>query len=205
MATSFYTDAENSRLTELYQHPERASLLRRDMSESAIEPIKGLTRASVYHDSEAMHLVRCAQEERLTMALKAVFENYNVWDGGLNRGRMNKVRFHKLFRCAISGMKGLVSALSERSLTHVVWRVQHAHQDTLEKHPAGCSCLQGHRTEMRSGLLFGRDRFSVPAHQTRVPGLNQLRQLHGRVSVPWQSPPCQHWHRSFSSITGSHP
>jgi hypothetical protein len=47
-----------------------------------------------------MHLVRTAQEEKLTMALKYVFELFNCWEGGVNRSRMSKIRFHKVLRYA---------------------------------------------------------------------------------------------------------
>lgn len=54
----------------------------------------------VLDDADAMWEARCAQEEKLTMALKYSFEQFNLYEGGVNRSRMDKMRFHKVMRCA---------------------------------------------------------------------------------------------------------
>ena len=102
MARSFYDDVGNKRVTDVIQDPTKASLLR---------PVPGcphsgrhrkgreVNHSTVLQDSEAMHTVRTAAEEALTMALKFVFEQYNKWEGGVNSSRMDKMRFHKVFRC----------------------------------------------------------------------------------------------------------
>lgn len=59
-----------------------------------------LQRSLVLGDADAMWEARCAQEEKLTMALKYAFEQYNIWEGGMDRSRMDKMRFHKVMRCA---------------------------------------------------------------------------------------------------------
>jgi hypothetical protein len=103
LARSFYDDAQNKRLIEVQSDPARACLLRADCeSDPAIDSNhQGVVdRVAVFRDSEAMHLVRTAQEEKLTMALKYVFELFNCWDGGVNRSRMSKIRFHKVLRYA---------------------------------------------------------------------------------------------------------
>ena len=113
MARSFYDDAENRRIVEIHENPTGASLLRSvvaDAVRASMAPVaapsppavesRGANRSAVLSDSEAMHKVRMAQEEKLTMALKYVFELYNRWEGGVNRSRMCKMRFHKVLRCA---------------------------------------------------------------------------------------------------------
>ena len=110
MSRSLYADAENQRVVQVQQHPAEASILRRNASpgsstaaprpRSAHSPSRGPDRSAVLRDAEAMHTVRTAQEEKLTMALKSCFELYNRWEGGVNRGRMDKMRFQKVLRCA---------------------------------------------------------------------------------------------------------
>lgn len=101
---SFYDDADNQRLAEVQQEPALASLLQpREPSGRSHSPAAAggrLDRAAVFRDSLAMHKVREAPEEKLTMALKYVFELFNCCDGGVNRSRMNKIRFQKVLRCA---------------------------------------------------------------------------------------------------------
>ena len=55
-------------------------------------------RAAVLDDAAAMWEVANAKEESLTVALKYTFEQYNTWEGGVNRSRMDKIRFHKVLR-----------------------------------------------------------------------------------------------------------
>jgi hypothetical protein len=99
MARSFYDSSENKRVTEVVENPNRASLLRELPDSPKHCHGKGMNRSAVLHDSEAMHRVRLAAEEKLTMALKYVFGLYNKWEGGVNSSRMDKMRFHKVFRC----------------------------------------------------------------------------------------------------------
>lgn len=95
MARSFYDDPINARVTTVIKNPHQASLLLRASQKS--QHISS-TRTAVLQDSEAMHCVRLAQEEKLTMALKYVFEQFNKWEGGVNSSRMDKIRFHKVLR-----------------------------------------------------------------------------------------------------------
>lgn len=99
MARSFYDDPSNARVTAVISSPAKASLLRR-VTDTVQR--SGASRTSVLQDSDAMHCVRLAQEEKLTMALKYVFEQYNRWEGGVNSSRMDKIRFHKVLRCVIT-------------------------------------------------------------------------------------------------------
>jgi hypothetical protein len=104
LARSFYDDNQNKRLVEVQTDPAQASLLRTTGESSAVKDgnhQRVVDRSAVFRDSEAMHLVRTAQEEKLTMALKYVFELFNCWDGGVNRSRMNKIRFAKVLRYAL--------------------------------------------------------------------------------------------------------
>lgn len=103
MARSFYDDASNQRVTDVIQDPKKASLLRPESGHHNSNMHRGheVNRAAVLQDSEAMHTVRTAAEEALTMALKFVFEKYNRWEGGVNCSRMDKMRFHKVFRYAL--------------------------------------------------------------------------------------------------------
>lgn len=100
---SFYDDEANQRLADVQREPEQASLLQpREPSIRSRSPSASaghVDRAAVYRDSLSMHKVREAPEEKLTMALKYVFELFNRWEGGVNRSRMNKIRFHKVLRC----------------------------------------------------------------------------------------------------------
>lgn len=99
MARSFYDDPENARVTAVTQNPGTATLLKRDTD--MLRQGRSGSRMAVLQDSEAMHCVRLAQEEQLTLALKYVFEQYNKWEGGVNSSRMDKMRFHKVLRCAL--------------------------------------------------------------------------------------------------------
>lgn len=103
MARSFYDDVGNKRVTDVIRDPTKASLLRPEPGfVQSAKHRRGheVNRPTVLQDSEAMHTVRTAAEESLTMALKYVFEQYNKWEGGVNSSRMDKMRFHKVFRCA---------------------------------------------------------------------------------------------------------
>lgn len=115
MARSFYDDPENSRVTAVIASPCKATLLRRAAGTTRRS---GASRTAVFQDSEAMHCVRLAKEERLTMALKYVFEQFNKWEGGVNSSRMDKMRFHKVLRC------GMVSATIHRQPSRNLSRMQ---------------------------------------------------------------------------------
>jgi hypothetical protein len=106
LARSFYDDSANQRVVEVIQDPTKATLLRHASGDALracphAAKNRSMDRSEVLHDSEAMHTVRTAAEEALTMALKFVFEQYNKWEGGVNSSRMDKMRFHKVFRCAV--------------------------------------------------------------------------------------------------------
>lgn len=102
---------------QLQENPTHASLLQTVVNDAVRASRAGLldempsadggaartaSRAAILSDSEAMYKVRTAQEEKLTMALKYVFELYNRWEGGVNRSRMCKMRFHKVLRCGLA-------------------------------------------------------------------------------------------------------
>jgi hypothetical protein len=133
MSRYFYDNDENHRIAQVHADPAQASILRKDADAGSAAPAqlahaasvagggvlaaaararsaRGADRSAVLHDSEAMSRVREAQEEQLTMALKHVFELYNRWEGGVNRSRMNKMRFHKVFRCAFPTLSRYCSA-----------------------------------------------------------------------------------------------
>lgn len=103
-ATSFYDDPANARVTAVIAHPGTATLLRKPEA-SGTSGQRG-SRTAVLQDSEAMHCVRVAEEAQLTSALKHVFEEYNRWEGGVNSSRMDKIRFHKVLRCAADSASG---------------------------------------------------------------------------------------------------
>jgi hypothetical protein len=114
MARSFYDSKKDFQIVEVHGSPlGGASHLQKDSDSSGLGPPTHKTelfqragsltsqcvnRKAVLSDSEAMHKVRMAQEEVLTMTLKHVFEQYNRWGGGVNRSRMDKMRFHKVLR-----------------------------------------------------------------------------------------------------------
>ena len=121
----FYDEPANKRIVDVHNNPSQATILRKDTAANSDltgsrpqahgsmagtdkwrRASKRATRNAVLHDSEAMQRVREAEETKLTMALKHVFEEYNRWEGGVNRSRMDKPRFHKVFRCRASSADG---------------------------------------------------------------------------------------------------
>eukprot|EP00803_Ostreobium_quekettii_P006762 evm.model.scf_2945.2 EVM.evm.TU.scf_2945.2 scf_2945:16328-17103(+) len=58
----------------------------------------GADGVAALQDSETLWKVRQLNEDDMTMALKRVFERYNVWERGTSRSRMDKMRFSKALR-----------------------------------------------------------------------------------------------------------
>lgn len=172
MSRYFYDDTENQRIAQVHADPAQATMLRSgtDVDSALASPLahaasvpagaranllaapaargasaRGANRSAVLNDSEAMHRVREAQEEKLTMALKHVFELYNRWEGGVNRSRMNKTRFQKVFRCAfvdaLCGAAGLLIAAA---------CARHFSESQKCTASAAC-CLLSHRARAHMG------------------------------------------------------
>ncbi|GMH42551.1 hypothetical protein BSKO_10470 [Bryopsis sp. KO-2023] len=66
--------------------------------------------------------VRQLNEDDITMALKRVFERYNVWEHGASRSRMDKMRFHKVLRNA----QFLTTAFTTQTIDQVFSKVRRA-------------------------------------------------------------------------------
>lgn len=61
------------------------------------------------------------------MALKRVYEKYNMWEHGTNRSRMDKMRFHKVLRDA----RFVNQYLSAENVDHVFSRVRPASEHKI--------------------------------------------------------------------------
>ncbi|GMH42553.1 hypothetical protein BSKO_10472 [Bryopsis sp. KO-2023] len=73
-------------------------------------------------DCEVLWKVRQLNEDDITMALKRVFERYNVWEHGASRSRMDKMRFHKVLRDA----QFLTTAFTTQTIDQVFSKVRPA-------------------------------------------------------------------------------
>eukprot|EP00877_Chromochloris_zofingiensis_P007253 jgi/Chrzof1/2781/Cz11g29060.t1 len=58
----------------------------------------GKSGASALRDSHVLYKARQLTQDELVMALKRVFEEYNLWDGGTSRSEMDKIRFQRCVR-----------------------------------------------------------------------------------------------------------
>lgn len=58
------------------------------------------TGSKAVENPSSILVVRALTQDNLLMGLKKVFETYNLWDHGVNKGAMDKIRFMKVWRDA---------------------------------------------------------------------------------------------------------
>ena len=90
--------------------------------EEKIMPIPKRGPSALLHP-ESLMAIRDLNPDDLMMGLKAVFEKYNLWEHGTNKGNMDKIRFAKCLRDAGLIKEGDKTALCSAAVDHIFFKV----------------------------------------------------------------------------------